>query len=458
MQRAGDRLHNGSMIEPGPACKYRAFLSYSHRDRKFGEWLHKRVENWPVPRELSGRATASNPVPSTLRPIFRDRDDLAASHSLQARISEALAQSANLIVICSPSAAKSPYVNEEIRQFKAMKGPHRVLAIIADGEPGHPEFECFPPALRFALGPQGQMTDKREEPIAADARDVGDGRDLAALKVIAGLLGVSLDEVRKREAIAQRRRYRIMAATAAAMGVLALTATGLGLLAEKRRAEAQENFETALSVTDELGFKLVQTLRDEHKLPIAYVQEVTNAAGTAYERLEETVGDSNDMRMRKVNLLMERANNYEMAGEQPAQEIAAGEALALMKQVAESDPSQPSYLVSLAIAHDKMGAALAKRGETVAARVAFRDSLAVLARLPEQPAWAEHRTRFSCVAYYRLGTVLPQDGLPREQLEQNLTAAKTSCDAWAGLDASDPARRQGVDQMLATLADGLKSQ
>jgi len=433
--------------------KYRAFLSYSHRDRTFGEWLHKRIESWPVPKDLAGRQTETGAVPPSLRPVFRDRDDLAASHSLKDSITEALAQSAYLIVICSPNAAKSPYVNEEIRQFKAMKGAGRVLAIIAGGEPGHAELECFPQALRFAVGAQGEITDQREEPIAADARDIGDGNDLAALKVIAGLLGVGLDEVRKREAIAQRRRYRIMAATAAVMGLLAVTATGLGLLAEKRRAEAQENFETALGVTDELGYKLVQQLRDQHKLPIQYVQEVTDAADQAYERLEGAMGPSNDMTVRKVNLLMERANNYEMAGEQRAQETSAAEALRLMKAVVASDPSQPIHLVGLAIAHDKMGGALANRGDMAGARAEFSGSLDALSLVPDQPEWTEHRTRFLCVAHYRLGTVLPKEGLSRDALEQNLSKADAACEAWAALEPGDPQRRPGVDGMKAKLRE-----
>lgn len=438
-----------------PAFKYCAFLSYSHRDRKFGEWLHTRIESWAVPKDLAGRPTANGAVPASLRPVFRDRDDLAASHSLQTRIAEALAASRHLIVVCSPNSAKSPYVNEEIRQFKALHGSERVLAIIAGGEPGHPENECFPEALRFAVGPQGQITDKREEPIAADAREVGDGDEMAALKVIAGLLGVGLDEVRKREAMAQRRRYRIMAGTAAVMTLLAVTAAGLGLLAEKRRAEAQENFETALGVTDELGFKLVQTLRDEHKLPIEYVQEVTDAAGHAYERLEEAVGSSNDMTMRKVNLLMERANNYEISGEQPAQEIAAGEALALMKTVAESDSLQPTYLVNLAIAHDKMGAALARKGDAVGARAEFLSSLKSLAGLPNQPVWNDHKLRFSCVAHYRLATVLPKEGLPREEMEQNLKQGEAQCNAWAALAPDDAQRKAMAETTKAGMREAM---
>src|SRR5262249_31929326 len=129
-----------------------------------------------------------------------------------------------LVVVCSPHAAQSKYVNEEILRFKAMAGAERVIAIIVDGEPGDPARECFPAALRFKVGLDGALTDELEAPIAADARRHGDGKRLALLKVIAGLLGVSLDDVRKREAIADSRRIKVAAAVVGVFAVVALVA------------------------------------------------------------------------------------------------------------------------------------------------------------------------------------------------------------------------------------------
>ena len=96
------------------------------------------------------------------------------------------------------------YVSEEIRRYKALGRGGHVLPIIVDGEPGDAERECFPPALRFKVGPDGALTDEREEPIAADARPQGDGKDLARLKLVAGLLGVGLDEIVRRSERARR--------------------------------------------------------------------------------------------------------------------------------------------------------------------------------------------------------------------------------------------------------------
>jgi hypothetical protein len=99
----------------------------------------------------------------------------------------ALETSETLIVLCSPFAAKSFQVNEEIRLFKWRHPERLIVPVIADGKPGDLARECFPPALRFKIASDGTITDKSEPGIlAADVRPEGDGRELALAKVFAG--------------------------------------------------------------------------------------------------------------------------------------------------------------------------------------------------------------------------------------------------------------------------------
>ena len=63
------------------AFKYRAFLSYAHADSRWGKWLHGALERFPIAKDLADRPTAIGPVPKSLRPIFRDRDDFAGGHA-----------------------------------------------------------------------------------------------------------------------------------------------------------------------------------------------------------------------------------------------------------------------------------------------------------------------------------------------------------------------------------------
>jgi len=231
----------------GVQAKYRAFISYSHRDKVWGDWLHKGLERYRVPNALIGKETGLGQVPKSLFPVFRDREELPTSSDLGSAILDALTASAMLIVICSPNSARSRWVNEEIKSFKRLHGESRVLAIIVDGEPngtdkpGFETLECFPHALRYAIGADGELSDQRTEPIAADARPAGDGKDDSLLKLIAGLLGVNYDDLKRREVVEARKRARRAQAVAALMALLAVTASGFGYYALEKREEADTN-------------------------------------------------------------------------------------------------------------------------------------------------------------------------------------------------------------------------
>jgi tetratricopeptide (TPR) repeat protein len=222
------------------ARRYRAFISYSHRDKTITQWVHHALETYRIPKALIGKETRVGPVPARLTPIFRDRDELPASGDLGRELRAALENSMFLVVICSPASAKSMWVNEEIKSFKKLHGEDRVLALVVGGEPyasngPNPDQECFPHSLRYTLGPDGEMSDVPAEPIAADAREGADGKRLAKLKLVAGLTGARLDELVQRET--QRRIRRLaMISTGATIGMV--FAVGLALYANSQRLEA----------------------------------------------------------------------------------------------------------------------------------------------------------------------------------------------------------------------------
>jgi len=226
----------------GAHLKYWAFLSYSHRDAKWANWLHRTVESYRPPKSLVGTVGERGPVPKRLSPMFRDREELATATDLGTVIAEALRQSASQIVICSRQSAKSKWVNEEILNFKRLGREDRIFCLIIDGEPNASDNpataheECFPPALRYKLDAEGNLSTTRTEPIAADARPGKDGKNNAKLKLIAGVLGVGFDALRRREA---QRRTRRLIAIASAMTVGMIATTGLAAYALVQRAAAQ---------------------------------------------------------------------------------------------------------------------------------------------------------------------------------------------------------------------------
>lgn len=204
--------------------KYWAFISYSHQDRDWAQWLHKAIETYRVPRRLVGRPSRNGPVPARLFPVFRDREELPGSADLGKTIDEALNQSRHLVVICSPRAAISRWVEQEIRRFKAMGREDRVLCLIVDGEPNASDMpdsgllECFPRAIRYRVESDQQLSPQRAEPIAADLRPHADGKTNAKLKLLAGLLDVNFDELKQRER--RRRFWRNVQIAAATLAVL----------------------------------------------------------------------------------------------------------------------------------------------------------------------------------------------------------------------------------------------
>jgi tetratricopeptide (TPR) repeat protein len=234
--------------------QYWAFLSYSHQDRRWATWLHQALEAYRVPSRLVGRPTATGPpAPRRFRPIFCDREELPVSADLAGRILAALDASAFLIVLCSPAATRSPWVDKEIAYFAAAHGPERIFTVIVDGDPfaACEDAECLPRALRAS------------EPLAADLRPEGDGPRLAVLKLIAGMLGVGLDELIHRDA--HRRHRQMMAVTAASVAVAAVM-SGLAIAAVNERNEARAQHAQAEGLVEFMLSDLRDTLEPAGRL------------------------------------------------------------------------------------------------------------------------------------------------------------------------------------------------
>src|SRR4051812_11091921 len=181
-------------LSEGENFRYWAFISYSHADAKWGDWLHSALETYRVPLRLVRNSKPPGAVPRRIFPVFRDREELASSASLGENIENALRLSRTLVVICSPRAAVSRWVNEEIKLYKNLGHEDRVFYLIVDGEPyARPDsglLECFPKAALLRVDERGELSEEPAEPIAADAREGKDGKRNALLKLIAGIVGV----------------------------------------------------------------------------------------------------------------------------------------------------------------------------------------------------------------------------------------------------------------------------
>lgn len=321
---------------------YRAFISYDQEDAEWGTWLQSALEAYPIPKSLIGSQGSWGAIPGSLRPVFRDRSDLPAGASYDAAIQSVIDKSDHLIVVCSPRSAKSTYVDDEIRRFKMSGRSGRILAIIVDGEPGDPQQECFPPSLRYKLAEDGSPTSQRAEPLAADARPHRDGRQLAFMKVVAGLLGIRLDDLIRREEVARRRRTRMWAGIAAAMAMLAVIATGSSVYAFKERGKANDRLGTALNAAAEFVNQAV-SLSETYGVPRRRVVDLLNRADQIFRDLGQEATQDPDFQFSRAQMLMAFAKSFEDLGQTKLWRERSLEAGDILAKLTKTFPNDDKY-------------------------------------------------------------------------------------------------------------------
>lgn len=192
--------------------EYFAFISYSHKDEKYAKWLWHKLEHYHLPVSVR----KSNPtLPQYIRPVFKDTSELSAG-VLPDEVNEVLYNSKYLIVICSPRAAKSKWVNNEVQTFIDMGRYDKIIPFIIDGIPFSPilDEKCFTSALL--------NLPKEQELLAVNINDMG--RDAAVVKVVAYMFGLKFDILWQRFKREQRNKRSMW------MGASVLfAAVGLGV-------------------------------------------------------------------------------------------------------------------------------------------------------------------------------------------------------------------------------------
>ena len=190
---------------------YYAFISYSTADSKWAKWLQHHLSYYHIPSSVKKSKIG---IPNKIRPIFIYEYDLAGNQ-LHSAIQQELEASKYLIVICSPNAAKSKYVNDEIETFIQMGRSEYIIPFIVDGEvnSSNPCIECFPPALLDML----HSGDKRNELRGINL--MTNGKHQALVDIVATMLGVRRDVLWNRYK-ARQIKQRIALATMAIFAMI----------------------------------------------------------------------------------------------------------------------------------------------------------------------------------------------------------------------------------------------
>ena len=188
--------------ESATSKQYDAFISYSRKNEDFAARLEQALENYRPPKGLEAPQRRLN--------IFRDKHDFKVGDYHQ-NLEKSLMASAKLIIICSPEARSSQFVNEEIRQFATLKDCKNIIPILHSGIPNN---EAGPDQAESMAFPAA-LCELMEMPLAAnflkfDNQKGKVNRDPysdAWYTILAQIYDVSRDEIEQRD---RKRRNRML--------------------------------------------------------------------------------------------------------------------------------------------------------------------------------------------------------------------------------------------------------
>ncbi|MEU4619566.1 TIR domain-containing protein [Actinoplanes sp. NPDC023801] len=284
-------MHNRSALtnDDRNGMSFNGFISYSHAaDGKLApavqRGLHRLAKPWHRRRALW---------------IFRDQTGLSVTPGLWSSIQKALDGSEWFVLLASPAAARSPWVNREIEYWIATKPAGRILPVVTDGEwrwdAEHGDLSADSTAVPDAL--RGVFA---EEPLFLDLRWAHDDRKLnlrdtrfraAIAELAAPMHGVSKDELESEDLRQHRQGRRLRRVAVAAVALLTMVASGTAVLADHNAdrataavVEAQRQQQDASHQRGEAERYAEEARRQEKN---AYAQEARARAATTERKQQE---------------------------------------------------------------------------------------------------------------------------------------------------------------------------
>jgi len=278
---------------------YDAFISYSHaKDKPIAAALQAVMQRLGKPwyRRRALR-------------VFRDDTSLSATPSLWPSIEQALDHSRFLILLASPEAAASPWVNKEISFWLDRKAADSLLIALTDGELAWDnvvgdfvwrESTPLPPVLagRFASEPKWvDLRAYRDGANPRDARFIEAGADFAA-----AIHGMPKEDLLSQEVRQQRRALTLAWSAAGSLLILAglagwqwkaaldneRAAIEQRQLAQQQRDRAERTLAAATKTANSLVFELAREFRDRAGMPADLVRRILERAQALQRQLAES--------------------------------------------------------------------------------------------------------------------------------------------------------------------------
>lgn len=230
--------------------RYDAFISYSHAaDDAFAPAVQHALQTlakpWNKRRALE---------------VFRDDTGLAVSPGLWSSITAGLDESDYFVLLASPEAAASTWVNREIDHWAASHPLEHLLPVLTAGEwvwnSAAQDFDwdqstAVPAALRSLFTEEPRHLDLRWARVETQL-DLRNSRFRAAVAQLAAPMHSTTPEDLESADVAQHRRLvRLRRAVVTAMSVLLVLVSVAGVLAVQQTREARRLEASAVEARDE---------------------------------------------------------------------------------------------------------------------------------------------------------------------------------------------------------------
>jgi WD40 repeat protein len=262
-----------------PPREYEAFISYSHTaDNNLAAALQRTLnriarppykwrEWWP-PR------------------VFRDQTNLAAAADLGGVIRSALMGSSSFVLLASPPAAESRWVNEEVRMWCANKPRDRLFIALtrgslawdeAKGDFDPEQTDAIPPALYDVFDAEPLWVDLRG--VSAAGTATRDPRFLdGAATLAAAIRGTEKYELTGEDARQHKRTKRLVRSGIGLLAALTLLATVAAIYAAVQRGHA--NHRARLATSRQLAAEAVAKLDVDPAQSLVLAARATTTAET----------------------------------------------------------------------------------------------------------------------------------------------------------------------------------
>ncbi|HZM81697.1 MAG TPA: TIR domain-containing protein [Candidatus Limnocylindrales bacterium] len=327
--------------------RYDAFISYSHAaDGELAPSVQRGLQRlarpWHRRRALE---------------VFRDQTGLAVTPALWSAIRTALDQSDYFVLLASPEAAASRWVNQEIEHWLAGHSVNRLLPVVTggdwvwnsdEGDFDWPRSTAVPPALRGVFVEEPRHLDLRWAR-SENQLDLRHGRFRDAITELAAPMhGMTKENLDSEDVTQHRRVIRLRRGVVAALCVLLLLVTGASVA-------AVHNLRVAAAAADDA---LAQQLRAE--------AERRRAAEAAEEaRRQQQIAEAEQKR---AEAAAEEARRQQLIAEaeQKRAEAAAAEALR-QGRIAHDEEAKAVRAAAEAQRQNQIAEAEQKRAEAAAA-------------------------------------------------------------------------------------------